>query len=291
MYEAFYQLREKPFHVTSDPAFLYLSKQHQEAMAHLLYGVREQMGFLMITGEVGTGKTTLAKALVEKLEAPAKTALILNPNLSGTQFLKAVVRDFGVQKDGTAVACGEILHGNRGELLETMERFLIREAEAGNAVVLIIDEAQALGTATLEQVRLLSNIETPSKKLLQIVLVGQPELQERLRTNYRLRALHERIAVRYHLEPLEVAEVSHYIQHRIRLAGSATGAPHFTEEAVALVAHLSQGIPRRINLICDQALLAGFVRESPFEIDAALIRQGVESMGRQDRRKTEEVFS
>jgi general secretion pathway protein A len=280
MYEAFYQLREKPFHVTADPSFLYFSKQHQEALEHLLYGIRERLGFLMITGEVGTGKTTLSKALIEQLGPPDKTALILNPNLSGAQFLKAVVRDFGLGPDSAASGHPKPKRvGNtRGELLETIERFLIQEAETGSAVVLIIDEAQALATNTLEQIRLLSNVETPSKKLLQIVLVGQPELAQKLRTNFRLRALHERIAVRYHLEPLDPSEVGAYIEHRIRSAGSKNGFPQFSKEAVALVSELSQGIPRRINLLCDQALLAGFVQESPRLIEAVMVRRATESM-------------
>ena len=274
MYESFYQLREKPFHVTANPSFLYLSKQHGEALQHLRYGIQERLGFLMITGEVGTGKTTLAKVLVEKLTAPIRTALILNPNLSAAHFLRAIVRDFGVQKDGSVSTLGSHQTGTtRGELLETIERFLLKEAEAGSAVVLIVDEAQALSSTTLEQIRLLSNVETPTEKLLQIVLVGQPELAIRLATDARLRALNERIAVRYQLVPLSPDEVGSYIEHRIRSAGSATGFPKFSLEAVTLVAQLSKGIPRRINMICDQALLAGYVHESPRLIDASLVRR------------------
>lgn len=274
MYESFYQLREKPFHVTSNPSFLYLSKQHGEALQHLQYGIQERLGFLMITGEVGTGKTTLAKVLVEKLTAPIKTALILNPNLSAAHFLRAIVRDFGIQKDGSVSTLGSQQIGTtRGELLETIERFLLKEAGTGSAVVLIVDEAQALSSTTLEQIRLLSNVETPTEKLLQIVLVGQPELAIRLATDARLRALDERIAVRYQLDPLSPDEVGAYIEHRIRSAGSSTGFPKFSLEAVTLVAQLSKGIPRRINMICDQALLAGYVHESPRLIDASLVRR------------------
>jgi len=274
MYESFYQLREKPFHVTSNPSFLYLSKEHGEALQHLRYGIQERLGFLMITGEVGTGKTTLAKVLVEKLTAPIKTALILNPNLSAAHFLRAIVRDFGIQKDGSVSTLGSHQIGTtRGELLETIERFLLKEAGIGSAVVLIVDEAQALSSTTLEQIRLLSNVETPTEKLLQIVLVGQPELAIRLATDARLRALDERIAVRYQLDPLSSDEVGAYIEHRIRSAGSTTGFPKFSLEAVTLVAQLSKGIPRRINMICDQALLAGYVHESPRLIDASLVRR------------------
>jgi len=257
MYEAFYGLREKPFYVTADPAFLYPSRHHQEALAHLTYGIRQRLGFLMITGEVGTGKTTLAKALVEKLQAPTKTALILNPSLSGTQLLRAILTDFGAIQENT----GTFGSSTRGRLLQLIERFLLEQAEAGSTGVLIIDEAQALSTNTLEQVRLLSNVETPKTKLLQIVLVGQPELSQRLARDPRLRALQQRIAVRYQIQPLNEEEVAAYIEHRLQVAGG-TALPKFTEEALSLLAQLSQGLPRRINILCDQTLLAGFVRET-----------------------------
>jgi len=270
MYEAFFGLREKPFHVTADPAFLYPSHQHEEAMAHLMYGIRERLGFLMITGEVGTGKTTLAKALIEKLKQPTKTALILNPALSGTQLLRAILLDFGLgSTTGTAGDPPKRLGSTRGELLQTVEQFLLGLADTNGVGVLIIDEAQALSPATLEQVRLLSNVETPKAKLLQIILIGQPELAQHLKKDARLRALHERIAVRYHIQPLSETEVADYIDHRLKIAGS-TGIVQFTPEAISSIAQLSGGIPRRINLLCDQALVAGFVHEST-TIDPTLV--------------------
>ena len=260
MYETHYGLQEKPFPTTADPSFLFLSRHHEEAMAHLLYGIRERLGFLMITGEVGTGKTTLAKALVEKLEAPAKSALILNPTLSGKELLVSILQDFGSTPNGST----------RGQLLATMERFLLKIAQAGSVGVLIVDEAQALMTGTLEQIRLLSNVETPKAKLLQIVLVGQPELSERLAKNHRLRALNQRIAIRYQIKPLAEKEVALYIEHRLRKAGREN--PLFTEGAITAIAKASDGIPRRINLLCDRALLAGFVREVK-TIDETVVKE------------------
>ena len=270
MYEAFYGLREKPFHVTADPAFLYPSRHHQEAMAHLTYGIQQRLGFLMITGEVGTGKTTLAKTLVNQLRAPTKTALILNPTLSGSQLLQAILRDFGIQsadENGKSVRIGS----TKGQVLEAIERFLLQQAAVGGVGVLIIDEAQALSTLTLEQVRLLSNVETPKEKLLQIVLVGQPELAHRLATDSRLRALNQRIAVRYHIQPLAEEEVARYIEHRLRIAGGKE-ALRFTDDASARIASLSGGIPRQINRLCDQALLAGFIHESKV-IDESMVEK------------------
>lgn len=260
MYQEFYGFREKPFHVTADPSFLYPSRHHQEAMAHLLYGIRERLGFLMITGEVGTGKTTLAKVLLLRLEGPTRTALVLNPLLSGTELLRAIARDFGLFQEGQE---GEGIRppSSRGGLLIALEQFLLRNAASGGTAVLVVDEAQALSAATLEQVRLLSNVETAKQKLLQIVLIGQPELAHRLAGEPRLRALAGRIAVQYEIRPLEESEVGEYVEHRLRTAAGERG-PYFTPEAVRAVARISGGIPRRINLLCDQALVVGFVRES-----------------------------
>ena len=259
MYETFYGFREKPFHVTADPSFLYPSRQHQEALAHLLYGIRERLGFLLITGEVGTGKTTLCKAVLNELRGPARTALILQPTLSPAQLLRAILRDLGQ----------ETARGSRGELLQAIERFVIQQAESDHTCVVILDEAQGLSAASLEQVRLLSNVETQKAKLLQIVLIGQPELSQRLSADHRLRALDQRIAVRYHIQPLDEPEVSAYIQHRLRIAG-APAEVRFTDAATALIARSSGGVPRRINLLCDQALLAGFVKETR-TIDESLV--------------------
>lgn len=263
MYETFYGFREKPFHVTADPAFVYPSRHHQEAMAHLMYGIRERLGFIMITGEVGTGKTTLAKTLVQRLSGPIQTALVLNPALSGTQMLRVILKDFGAEEKPPP--------RSRGEAIAAIERFLLRLAESGGNGVLILDEAQAMSLASLEQVRLLSNVETAKVKLLQIVLLGQPELVHRLEEDERLRALRQRIAVRYQIQPLDEPEVAAYIRHRLEVAG-LTGGSLFPPETVALIARASRGIPRRINWLCDQALVAGFVHEAK-RIDAPLVEQ------------------
>jgi general secretion pathway protein A len=266
VYEAYFGFREKPFYVTADPAFLYPSREHQEAMAHLLYGIRERLGFIVITGEVGTGKTTLAKTLIGRLEGPTRSALILNPTLSAAQLLRAVLRDFGAESNG-----GRPAPSSRSELGVAIEEFLLQQAESSENAVLIIDEAQALSVSTLEQVRLLSNVETAKRKLLQIVLIGQPELDQRLARDPRLRALQQRIAVRYRIQPLSRSEVSEYVRHRLQAAAPG-GTLHFTEEALTAIARVSGGIPRRINLLCDQALVAGFVRESK-QIDESMIEE------------------
>lgn len=256
MYESYYGFREKPFHVTADPAYLFPSRCHQEALNHLLYGVRERLGFGMITGEVGTGKTTLAKALLERLQPPIQTALILNPTFSPLQLLRVVVRDFGLEAEPGRRSTGS----GRGALLETLERFLLGSAKAGGMGVIILDEAQGLSASALEQIRLLSNIETPKRKLITVILIGQTELEDRLRRDARLKALRERIAVRYCLSALDERQVAEYISHRLRVAGGP-GPTLFAPEAIREIARRSQGIPRRINLLCDQALLAGFVRQ------------------------------
>lgn len=269
MYETFYGFREKPFHVTADPAFLYLSRQHQEALDHLLYGIHQRLGFILILGEIGTGKTTLAKTLLRKLTGPIQTALILNPMLSGTQLLRAVLRDFQEPDSPQTSPRWQTL--SRGELLIEAEKLLLRQAERGGTAVLVMDEAQTLSAAALEQIRLLSNIETAKAKLLQIVLIGQPELGQRLARETRLRPLQQRITVRYEIQSLELAEITAYIRHRLEVAGSQ-GKPSFTDKALARIAEVSRGIPRQINQLCDQALVAGFVRES-MEIDETMVEQ------------------
>jgi general secretion pathway protein A len=247
MYNQFYGFREPPFNITPDPRFLFFSDRHREAFNHILFGIRERKGFVQITGEVGAGKTTLCRAVLEELGSNFVTALILNPCLDTTQLLRTVLTEFGLQPG----------RSDRVECLEMLNRFLLEQLEKGNDVVLLIDEAQDLDSELLEQVRLLSNLETDQRKLLQIVLLGQPELREKL-DDRSLRQLRQRITVRYHLTPLDREEVERYIQHRLQVAGG-NGRPAFTSWAVRSIHRYSGGIPRLVNAVCDKALLAGFV--------------------------------
>jgi general secretion pathway protein A len=250
MYCQFYGLKERPFNVTSDPAFFFLSKKHNEALSHLFYGVAQRKGIIVLTGEIGTGKTTLCRFFLNQLGKKVKTAFILNPHFSEVQLLEAIVKDFGISVKDTS----------RLDLVGALNKFLLAETTAGNNIVLIIDEAQNLKPRQLEQVRLLSNLETQKDKLLQVILVGQPELNQRLNLQD-LRQLRQRIMVRYHISPLEREEISDYIKHRLATAGSE-GTVHFSEEAIKTVADFSSGTPRLINMLCDRALLAGFVAET-----------------------------
>jgi general secretion pathway protein A len=247
MYNQFYGFREPPFNITPDPRFLFFSDRHREAYNHILFGIRERKGFIQITGEVGAGKTTLCRALLDELGPNYVTALILNPCLNPEQLLRTILKELGLQP-------GE---ADRATCLEMLNTFLLEQLVQGNDVVLLIDEAQDLGTELLEQVRLLSNLETDQRKLLQIVLVGQPELRDKLNERG-LRQLRQRITVRYHLTPLSRPEVEHYIHHRLQVVG-ANGRPAFTPWAVRSVFRYSGGIPRLVNAVCDKALLAGYV--------------------------------
>lgn len=247
MYNQFYGFREPPFNITPDPRFLFFSDRHREAYNHILFGIRERKGFIQITGEVGAGKTTLCRALLDELGPNYVTALILNPCLNPEQLLRSVLKELGLQPGGA----------DRAACLEMLNTFLLEQLTQGNDVVLLIDEAQDLEPELLEQIRLLSNLETDQRKLLQIVLVGQPELRDKLNERG-LRQLRQRITVRYHLTPLSRPEVEHYIHHRLQVVG-ANGRPAFTPWAVRSVFRYSGGIPRLVNAVCDKALLAGYV--------------------------------
>ncbi len=255
MYLEYYRLKEPPFDITPNPKFLFYSAKHREAFNHLLYGIRERKGFVQLTGEVGAGKTTLCRAMLEQLhEQQLKghyaTALILNPVLDAGGLMKAIAMEFGLDVKGM----------DRLEIVAAMNHFLLKIVEQGRDAVLIIDEAQDLTDELLEQVRLLSNLETDDRKLLQIVLMGQPELRDRL-NNPRLRQLRQRITVRYHLAPLNRADVRRYVEHRLQISG-ANGAPYFTAPAIWRIYQYSRGIPRLVNAACDKSLLAGFVNQS-----------------------------
>ena len=250
MYLEFYGLKQAPFDITPNPRFLFHSGKHREALNHLLYGIRERKGFVQLTGEIGAGKTTLCRALLEQLDGHFSTAVILNPVLNAGELMKAIATEFGLAAHG----------GDRLDAVAAISGFLLKQVEQGRESVLIIDEAQNLTEELLEQVRLLSNIETDDRKLLQIVLMGQPELRFRLNSP-RLQQLRQRITVRYHLMPLTRIEAGQYIQHRLELAG-AKGVPFFTQPALWRVYFYSRGIPRLVNAVCDKALLAGYVEHS-----------------------------
>ncbi len=249
MYLDFYGLKEPPFNITPNPRFLFFSAKHREAFNHLLYGIRERKGFVQLTGEVGAGKTTLCRALLEQLGPNFNTALILNPVLDPDLLMKAIAMEFHLVVKGM----------DRLEILAELNKFLLRQVAENRESVLIIDEAQDLTRELLEQVRLLSNLETDERKLLQIVLMGQPELRDRL-NEHSLRQLRQRITVRYHLHPLRMAEIDQYVHHRLRVSG-AKGAPYFTGPAVWRIFRYSQGIPRLINALSDKCLLAGYVQQ------------------------------
>lgn len=249
MYNGFFGFRESPFSMTPDPQFIYFSKKHLEAFASLIYGIEQRKGFLEISGEIGAGKTTLCRALIDQLKGRAKTSYIFNSDLSDTQLLSAIIEDFGVQaKKPTKKSC-----------FDALNRFLLEELRSGGNVVLIIDEAQNLKRRSLEQIRLLSNLETEKEKLLQIVLVGQPELRENLRDRTLIQ-LKQRISIRYHLTALDRDETEQYVRHRLQVAGFDGRFP-FLPEAMDVAYAYSGGIPRLINVLCDKALLAAFVRE------------------------------
>ena len=265
MYLEYYNLREEPFNITPDPRFLFFSAQHQEAFNHLLFGIHQRKGFIELTGEVGAGKTTICRKLLEELGDKYKTALILNPCLSGHQLLKTIVQEFGLRPRGI----------DRVAYLQVLNEFVLAQVNAGNDVVLIIDEAQDLSDELLEQVRLLSNLETDRQKLMQIVLMGQPELRAKL-AQPKLRQLRQRITVRYHLGPLALDETAAYVRHRLATAG-VNGRPEFDDGAIAQVYKYSAGIPRLINAVCDKALLAGFVHQTDL-IDKGVVKLAIEDL-------------
>lgn len=251
MYCNYFGFREKPFNITPNPRFLYLSKSHKEAIAHLLYGIKNHAGFIELTGEVGTGKTTTLRTVLGELEESRyRSALILNPCLSATELLRSINREFAIRHEGL----------ENGELLDELSRFLFSENRAGRTVVLVIDEAQNLAPQVLEQIRLISNLETESDKLIQIVLAGQPELADML-AKPELRQLAQRITVRSHLHPLDFAECGSYIKHRVVIAGGG-GWISFSDSAVRKIFNYSKGSPRLINIACDRALLTAYTEDT-----------------------------
>jgi general secretion pathway protein A len=262
MYTSFFGLQEKPFAITPDPRYLYLSERHAEALAHLMYGINEAGGFIQLTGEVGTGKTTVIRSLLEQLPGHADVALILNPRVTPAEFLLTICEELHVPVPESG-------RGSTKTLMDLLGRHLLETHARGRRVVLIVDEAQNLSTETLEQVRLLTNLETATTKLLQIILIGQPELRTLL-DQPDLRQLAQRITGRYHLNPLSAEETAGYVKHRMRVAGAT--AEVFTPAALREIHRLSGGIPRVINVICDRALLGAFTQED-HRAGAGLVRQ------------------
>jgi len=261
MYTSFFGLNEKPFSITPNPRYLYMSARHTEALAHLIYGIKDASGFVQLTGEVGTGKTTLIRSLLQRLPDNADVALILNPQLSATEFLTSILTEFHVPIPDRATS--------KKALIDALNNFLLENYSKGRRSILIVDEAQNFAIDVLEQIRLLTNLETAKQKLFQITLIGQPELRTMLaRTD--LRQLAQRITGRYHLEPLNEADTEKYIQHRMHVAGATREI--FSKRACRELYKLSGGIPRIINVIADRALLGAYTLESP-EIGARMIRQ------------------
>jgi general secretion pathway protein A len=267
MYLDFHGLREKPFSLTPDPRFIFLSKNHREAFAHLLYGINTRVGFIALTGEVGTGKTTVLRSLLSQLDADHHcTALIFNPSLSPTELLQTITRELGVPTDTP----------DHLSALDALNLFLLKQNAEGRTVVLVIDEAQDLEAPALEQIRLISNLETDTDKLIQIVLAGQPELVKILKRKG-MRQLAQRITVRYHLEPMDFQDTVRYINHRLEVAGGKGGIL-FSKRSLKRIYRYSRGLPRLINAACDRALLAGYTRDKA-RVTSRIASAGIKDMG------------
>jgi general secretion pathway protein A len=265
MYNTFFGFKEKPFKLVPNPAYFYLSKSHEEALAHLNYAISQGDGFVEITGEVGTGKTTLCRAFLENLNRTVEAAYIFNPKLGPKQLLKTINEEFGIKTEGE----------NTKDLIDALNLFLIQKKAAGKKVILLIDEAQNLNRNVLEQLRLLSNLETNRDKLLQIILVGQPELSEIL-NSHSLRQLGQRITLSYRLSPLTFNECKEYIQYRINIAARKT-AIKFDRSAYRQIYKYSKGIPRLINIVCDRSLLTAFVLNQ-FIITASIAKASIKEL-------------
>ncbi len=264
MYNKFYGFKVSPFNMTSDPQFFFESASHREALAKILYGIKEKKGIILLTGEVGTGKTTLCRAILEKLESDVKVSLVLNPYFSEVQLLQAIAEDFGLHLEKK----------NRLEIVKALGAFLLDVNNKGGNAVLIVDEAQHLGVRQLEQIRLLSNLETLTEKLLQIVLVGQPELSEKL-NQFRLRQIRQRIFVKHDIAPLKENEVKDYINLRLKSSG---GKISLLPESYKVIYEFSKGIPRLINLLCDRTLIIGYIQEKKV-LDQELFMDSVKEIG------------
>jgi len=249
MYYKFYGFNEAPFNLTPNSRFFFSSSKHTEALSTLIYAISERKGFVVITGDIGSGKTTVCRALINQLNGKTQTALITNTHMSGKDLLMTILDDFEV----------EYKSGSKSKLHSQLNQYLIEQLRNDNNVVLIIDEAQNLTPSVLEEIRMLSNLETENEKLIQIIFLGQPELKKKLALS-RLEQLRQRIAVYYELKPLNEEDTRKYVYHRLKVA-SGTDRKYFTDEAMNLIYKFSQGVPRLVNQICDSALLSGYIYE------------------------------
>lgn len=265
MYLGFYNLREHPFNLTPDPRFLYYAPHYREAYEHVLFGILNRRGFIELTGEVGSGKTTLCRAVMDSLDSQTETALIVNPPPTEPQLLRAILTDLGVTLPGRS----------RMDYVDALNAFLLERNHAGKNVALFLDEAQGLSPKIMEQLRLISNLETDRTKLIQIILCGQPELELRL-ARPDLRQLRQRITIRYHIPPLTSEETGAYIAHRLEVAGGGKRIV-FAPAALRRIYRYTKGQPRSINAVCDHALLAGYVDQT-FVIDVGCVRKAIRQL-------------
>lgn len=265
MYNDFYGFKEEPFGLTPDPGFLFWTDELREVLENLLYGITHRRGFLTLIGDIGTGKTTTYRALLRRLNGNTRSALILNPNMTEQELLRDALKDFGVKANGTTVK----------ELIDELNEFLLTLLQNGENAVLVIDEAQNLPPSTLEQIRMLSNLETTKQKLIQILLVGQLELQQKLE-RHELRQLNQRIIVRTYLKHLNREETEGYIKHRLKAAGG-NGKINFTARAFRSVFKYTQGVPRVINLLCDRVLMAGYVEDTT-RFNRAIVHRAIKDL-------------
>jgi len=277
MYAAYFGLKENPFKLTPEPRYLFLSEPHRDVLLYLAYGIKERKGFVLISGGIGTGKTTICRTLLNLLDShpSVETALIFNTAISDLELLEAIVKEFGIEIPRET--------GTKKAYVDALNDFLLKNFAVGKNAVLLIDEAQNLSHSVLEQIRMLSNLETEKEKLLQIILIGQPELKAML-TLPALQQLNDRITVRYDLIPLSADEVIAYIEHRLRVAGGP-GKVKFTKGAYRAVYDFSEGVPRRINALCDRAFLIAYTKNIS-KIDRWIIRHAARDIGSEYFQKT-----